>query len=93
MVNIKKNITKVGNKKKGYVVMSTSQFFLFIHEVFNIGFFYYPNNDFMYHVYNLFQNIFYSTRSISLNLTIFLSFNIEKKFSKVSDKIMTFYGF
>jgi hypothetical protein len=93
IVNLKKNITQVGKKKKSYVVMSTSKFFLFIHEVFNIGFFYYPNNDFMYHIYNLFQNIFYSTRSISLNLTVFLSFNVEQKFKGLNKKIISFYSF
>jgi hypothetical protein len=92
IVNLKKKNTSIGKKNQSVVVLSTSKFFLCIHEIFNIGFLYFPNNDFMYHVYNLFQNIFYSTKSIPLNLNIFINFNINNKFNYINKKILSFYS-
>jgi len=93
VVKLKKNNSPVGKKNQSVMVLSTSKFFLCIYEIFNIGFFYFPNNDFMYHVYNLFQSIFYSTRSLSLNLNIFVNFKVDKKFNFLNQKMLSFYSF
>jgi len=93
VVKLKKNQSPVGKKNQSVMVLSTSKFFLCIYEIFNIGFFYFPNNDFMYHVYNLFQSIFYSTRSLSLNLNIFVNFKVDKKFNFLNKKMLSFYSF
>ena len=91
LLSLKKKINSVGNKNKSTIVLSTSKFFLCISEIFNIGFLYFPNNELMWHTYNLFQNVFYSSRSLSFNLNILVNFNINKKFNYINKKVSSFY--
>lgn len=91
LLSLKKKLNCVGNKNKSSFILSTSKFFLCISEIFNMGFLYFPNNELMWHSYNLFQNVFYSSRSLSFNLNVFINMKIDKKFNYINKKVFSFY--
>ena len=90
-LNLKKKFNDIGKKGNYVIAFSTSKFFLCMYEIFNIGFLYFPKNDFMFHVFNLFQNVFYSSRSLSFNLNIFINMKLNKKYNFLRNKIFSFY--
>lgn len=90
-LNLKTKFNDIGKKGTNVIVFSTSKFFLCMYEIFNIGFLYFPKNDFMFHVFNLFQNVFYSSRSLSFNLNIFVNMKLNKKYNFLRNKIFSFY--
>lgn len=91
LLSLKKKLNCVGYKNSSSIVLSTSKFFLCISEIFNIGFLYFPNNELMWHSYNLFQNVFYSSRSLSFNLNVLINLRISQKFNYINKKVFSFY--
>ena len=92
-IYLNKKVNNVGRKGSNLVLFSTSKFFLCMSEIFNIGFFFFQKNDMIFHVYNLFQHVFYSSRSLSFNLTVFVNVRLKHKFNYLHNKVSLFYCF
>jgi hypothetical protein len=91
-INIKKIHSKIGFKNEGRLKIIATKIFLFFSEIFNSILLYCKlYNNLLIQIYNLFQNIFYSSKGFSLTFFLILKFFINKNENKVFSKYTQFY--